>query len=117
MESAKKAAEQAQMNMKMDVKMNSNVNVTAPHVLALSKNDAVPPKYKVLVQQMIKDKLIDAEQGYTIEKKEGVLYINGVVQSKAITDKYSKALSDVQTLLIQGQKDDLNIVSTPTTEQ
>jgi beta-lactamase regulating signal transducer with metallopeptidase domain len=127
MESAKKAAEQAQMNMnmKMDVKMNSNVNstvnsnvnVTAPHALALSKNDAVPPKYKVLVQQMIKDKLIDAEQGYTIEKKEGVLYINGVVQSKAITDKYSKALSDVQTLLIQGQKDDLNIVSTPTTEQ
>jgi len=126
MESAKKAAEQAQMNMNMNVnsnvntKVNSSVNITAPHTLVLSKNDAVPSKYKALVQQMIEDKLIDAEQGYTIEKKEGVLYINKVAQSKAITDKYRKALSDVQTLLIQGQKDELNVVSsntTTTTEQ
>jgi len=135
MESAKRGAEQAQMSMNMSVNskvnskvnnsvnsnvnssVNSSVNITAPHTLALSKNNAVPSKYKALVQQMIEDKLIDAEEGYTIEKKEGVLYINKVAQPKAIADKYRKALSDVQTLLIQGQKDDLNVVSTTTTEQ
>jgi hypothetical protein len=46
--------------------------------------------YKSFVSALQKDGLIKAGEAYKIELKDNVLYINGVKQTKATTDKYRK---------------------------
>lgn len=47
-------------------------------------------KIKSFTDALEKDGLINTEKGYRLELKEGSLYINGVQQSKAVTEKYRK---------------------------
>ncbi len=48
---------------------------------------------KALAKALEADGLLQAGKPYTIELKEGVLYLNGVKQTKATTDKYNKYYS------------------------
>jgi hypothetical protein len=45
---------------------------------------------KNFTDELAKDKLIDKKKGYTIEWKNGDLYINGKEQPKDVSDKYRK---------------------------
>lgn len=66
-------------------------------------------KYKKLIDQMAKDNLIDREKGFTIEKKNGTLYINKVAQSDAVANKYSEYLNGAESIAIMGKEDNLTI--------
>lgn len=46
--------------------------------------------YKDFTNELEKDGLIDKSKGYTLELKDGYLYINGKQQSKETTEKYRK---------------------------
>jgi beta-lactamase regulating signal transducer with metallopeptidase domain len=103
METAKKEMAKAQVTM-----------TQSQHSLTLSKKEIATAKnaqskYKVLIKKMSEDKLIDAEKGYVIAVKNGVLTINGEVQPAAVKDKYNKELGDVKDLSIQGKDDNLVI--------
>ncbi len=41
-----------------------------------------------LVQRLIADRLVDESKGFVIEKKQNLLFINGVEQPSAIANKY-----------------------------
>lgn len=47
------------------------------------------------------DGIIDKNKPYTIELKDGVLYINGAKQSKATTEKYSKYYSGKKNFVLK----------------
>jgi copper chaperone CopZ len=51
---------------------------------------------KTMFTEMEKDGLIDTKAGFTVNFKDGDLFINGKKQPKAVTDKYSKYISDVK---------------------
>lgn len=57
--------------------------------------------YKGLQTALQNDGLISKNKPYTIELKEGFLYINGAKQSKAITDKYSQYYSGKKNFVIK----------------
>jgi hypothetical protein len=103
MEQAKKGIAQAQVTM-----TQSQHNLTLNKKEISTAKDA-QSKYKVLIKKMTEDKLIDAEKGYVIAVKNGVLTINGEVQPSAVKDKYSKELGNVKELSIQGKDDNLII--------
>lgn len=46
--------------------------------------------YKALKAALEKDGLIEVNKPYRIQLKDGMLYVNGVKQSKATTDKYNR---------------------------
>ncbi|WP_343667798.1 M56 family metallopeptidase [Chitinophaga sp.] len=77
------------------------------------REDAVHAKadgqYKEMIDKMAADKLIDASKGYTIQKKDGDLYINDVKQSAEVADKYKSYLKNAKKLLIAGKEDRLSI--------
>ena len=66
-------------------------------------------KYREMLDKMAADKLIDAEKGYKIEKKDGDLYINDVKQSADVADKYKTYLKAAKKLSILGKEDNLSI--------
>jgi bla regulator protein BlaR1 len=119
MESAKAAmANMSAQNMKQIVavamasaqKSMAEAKASADQGVIVSNHSAQGKnKYDELIRQMIEDKLIDNAKGYTIQKKDGVLSINGEIQPKAIADKYRKALSDDQDITIMGKDDNLTI--------
>jgi bla regulator protein BlaR1 len=51
-------------------------------------------RLKEFTQALEKDGLIDSKKGYVIEVKKGELYLNGVKQSKEISDKYRPYFKD-----------------------
>ncbi len=62
--------------------------------------------YKGLISSLEKDGLIDTSKPYKVQLKDGDLYINGVKQSKAVTDKYSKYYSGKKNFSIGDGDDD-----------
>ena len=46
--------------------------------------------YKDFTNELEKDGLIDKNKAYSLELKDGYLYINGKKQSKETTEKYRK---------------------------
>jgi beta-lactamase regulating signal transducer with metallopeptidase domain len=66
-------------------------------------------KYKKMIDQMASDHLIDREKGFSIEKKNGTLYINKVAQSEAVANKYSEYLAGAESIAISGKDDNLTI--------
>lgn len=61
-----------------------------------------------LISKMLYDGIIDKEQGYTVRKENGELYINGQLQHEAILKKYSQYMN-AETIIIKGKKDNLNV--------
>ncbi|MDQ2752211.1 MAG: hypothetical protein M3R72_04220 [Bacteroidota bacterium] len=57
--------------------------------------------YKGLQTALMNDGIIDKNKPYTIELKNGVLYINGAKQSKFTTDKYSKYYSGKKNFVLK----------------
>ena len=56
--------------------------------------------YKGLLTALQNDGLIEKNKPYKIELKNGILYINDVKQTKAITDKYNKYYSGKQNFTL-----------------
>lgn len=56
----------------------------------MEKAKAELQELKNFTDELVKDKLIDKTKGYTIEWKNGDLYINGKGQPKSVSDKYRK---------------------------
>lgn len=65
-------------------------------------------QYKTLIEKMEADKLIDRSKPFTIEKKDGQLYINGTRQPDSVLDKYRSYLHAGE-ITIKGSKDNLNV--------
>ncbi|MVT10410.1 M56 family metallopeptidase [Chitinophaga tropicalis] len=86
------------------LQQNHQAAVRADHARKL--NDE---KYHTLIDKMAADKLINVDEGYTIENKDGVLKINGVEQPAEVQKKYAGFIKSTSTLYIQGKKDILNI--------
>lgn len=103
MEQAKKEVAKAQISM-----TQSRHSITQSNKEIAATKEA-QSKYQLLIKKMAEDKLIDAEKGYVIAVKNGVLSINGEVQPAAVKDKYSKELGNVKELSIQGKDDNLII--------
>lgn len=61
-----------------------------------------------VLDEMNKDGLIDTEEDYSIEKKEGKLYIDGKKQSSKIYDKYDKLIPE-DNVKIKGGKNNIRI--------
>ena len=57
---------------------------------------------------MEKDGLLKTDQDYTIEFKNGTLTINGKVQPKEVTDKYSKYMRK-ESFTIKSEKGNVDI--------
>ncbi len=57
--------------------------------------------YKGLETALLNDGKISKNKPYSIELKEGILYINGVKQSKETTDKYSKYYSSKKNFTLK----------------
>lgn len=61
-----------------------------------------------LPKALADDGLIDVNKPYRIELKDGSLYLNGVKQSKAVTDKYSRYFSGKKNFVVKKSKDDMD---------
>ena len=59
--------------------------------------------YKALEEALKKDGLIQAGKSYTIELKNGILYLNGVKQTEATTDKYRKYYSGKKNFTLKNE--------------
>jgi hypothetical protein len=80
--------------------------------MTMTNGDAtkgVQKKYKLMLEKMTADKLIDPEKGYIITKKNGVITVNGNILSDEDADKYAEALDDAKDVAITGKKDNLSI--------
>lgn len=69
----------------------------------------ISSKYRKLVESMANDNLINVDEGFTIEKKNGVLYINGVKQSADLLKKYADVLGSADKTTIKGKGSDLSV--------
>ncbi|WP_217606695.1 M56 family metallopeptidase [Chitinophaga sp. GbtcB8] len=77
--------------------------------VARRKAEVTRARYNELVKKMAADNLLDPNKAYSIEKKNGQLYINGAQQSSAVMDKYRSYLEEGNTIILKGEKDNLNI--------
>ncbi|MBW8684833.1 M56 family metallopeptidase [Chitinophaga rhizophila] len=75
----------------------------------LTIDESTSSKYKDLISRMEKDKLIDTNKEFTVEKKDDVLTINGVRQPEAVLQKYADVIGKADALTINGKKGTLNI--------
>ena len=64
--------------------------------------------YQELIKRLDEDKLIDSDQPFTIEKKNGTLYINGTQQPANVLEKYNRYLAG-KALIIKGGKGSLDV--------
>ncbi|WP_331995276.1 M56 family metallopeptidase [Chitinophaga sp.] len=77
--------------------------------VAKRKAEVTRARYSELVKKMAADNLLDPNKAYSIEKKNGQLYINGTQQPGAVMDKYRPYLSEGNSIILKGEKDNLNI--------
>jgi len=77
--------------------------------VAKRKAEVTRARYSELVKKMAADNLLDPNKAYSIEKKNGQLYINGTQQPGAVMDKYRSYLSEGNSIILKGEKDNLNI--------
>lgn len=75
---------------------------------ATEKAKSTRKQYQELISKMAADDLIDTRKGYTIEKKNNELYINGTRQPASVLDKYRSYLR-AEKVTIKGEKDNLNV--------
>ena len=91
---------------KKDIAVQKEIKVDKDRV-AIEK--PISGKYKKMVERMAADNLINIEEGFTIEKKNGVLSINGVKQSDDVLKKYADVLGKADEATITGKGDNLSI--------
>ncbi|MCF6404718.1 M48 family metalloprotease [Chitinophaga filiformis] len=109
---AKEEMKQAQKNIRKEISVSQGANAREEirlddkHVTVDKK---ISDKYKNMVRRMAEDKLIDVDAGFTIEKKGGVLSINGVKQSDDVLKKYADVLGKADEATITGKGDNLSI--------
>jgi len=108
---AKQEIREAQKNARKEISAARNatrdeIRLDEKHVAVDRKLSA---KYKNMVKRMAEDKLINVEEGFTIEKKNGVLRINGVQQSDDVLKKYSDVLGKADEATITGKGDNLSV--------
>ncbi|UPK68581.1 M56 family metallopeptidase [Chitinophaga filiformis] len=108
---AKQEIREAQKNARKEISAARNatrdeIRLDEKHVAVDRKLSA---KYKNMVKRMAEDRLINVEEGFTIEKKNGVLRINGVQQSDDVIKKYSDVLGKADEATITGKGDNLSI--------
>lgn len=65
--------------------------------------------YEKMLGKMEKEGLIDRSNAYSVQKKNGKLYINGKRQPDEVYNKYKRYLDDAQTLSLSGSKNSLNV--------
>lgn len=58
--------------------------------------------YQGLKSALEKDGLLNISKPYSIELKDGILYLNGIKQSKTTTDKYSRYYSGKKNFTLKG---------------
>lgn len=104
---AKKEMEKARTAM-VTAQTQSHLAVTNANAAA-TKSQAIQKNYKLLIEQMIADKLIDPEKGYTISKKNDQLVVNGETLSPDAAKKYDSILKGVKDLSITGKSDNIII--------
>ncbi|WP_110055682.1 M56 family metallopeptidase [Chitinophaga sp. S165] len=100
------AQKNAQKQMIIANKQNKAIILEADHA-AIDKT--ISSKYKKLVERMAADNLINEEEGFTIEKKDGVLKINDVKQSDDVYKKYADAFGKSENVLIAGKGKNLSV--------
>lgn len=66
-------------------------------------------KYKKIVDKMAADKLIDIKDGFSIEKNDDGLKINGKLQSNEVFNKYKNLFGDADAVNILGKDDHLTV--------
>ncbi|HEY0609745.1 MAG TPA: M56 family metallopeptidase [Chitinophaga sp.] len=96
---AEMGAKRAEMNAK---RAEMNAKRAEAHAQNARK------QYQELISRMTTDKLIDPSKGYTIEKRNEDLYINGTKQPAAVMDKYRSYLG-AGKVTIKGEKDNMNV--------
>ncbi|SHN37167.1 M56 family metallopeptidase [Chitinophaga sp. CF418] len=107
MENARKEIEKAKQEIKQSQKnIRKEIVLDEKHVTVDRK---ISDKYKKMVKRMAEDKLIDVYEGFTIEKKNGILTINGVQQPDDILKKYADVLGKADEATITGKGDNLSI--------
>ena len=121
MEAAKTAMNSAEVkeamaNARIEMEKARATMVTARTQMVVASNNAVIAKtasvqnnYKLLIEEMTADKLIDPEKGYTISKKDDQLKVNGEILSADVAKKYEKNLKGVKDLSITGKSDNVTI--------
>jgi protein-disulfide isomerase-like protein with CxxC motif len=107
MATARKEMEKARTTM-MVAQAQSQTAITNGHA-AITKSAAIQNNYKLLIEQMTADKLIDPEKGYTISKKDDKLVVNGETLSEDVAKKYETNLKGVKDLSITGKSDNVII--------
>jgi hypothetical protein len=109
-EAGKKAREQMNYAMAGTTTARKQAEEARRHAeVAKHKAEVTRARYNDLVKKMAADNLLDPNKAYSIEKKNGQLYINGAQQSGAVMDKYRSYLDESNTITIKGEKDNLSI--------
>jgi beta-lactamase regulating signal transducer with metallopeptidase domain len=109
MANAKVEMEKARVTMMNAQNQNQNQVVISNKNAVITKTASVQNNYKLLIEQMTADKLIDPEKGYTISKKDDKLVVNGETLSADVAKKYEKQLQGVKDLSITGKSDNVMI--------
>lgn len=65
--------------------------------------------YKTFVDGLDRDGLIDKNKAYTIEHRNGQLFINGTQQPSTVYDKYRAFLEKNKTFTLKKTEDDFNL--------
>ncbi|RPD41639.1 M56 family metallopeptidase [Chitinophaga barathri] len=73
--------------------------------------EATNKNYRLLLEGLESDKLIDRNSSYNVEKKDGALFINGQKQPDDILKKYGQYLKN-DNVSIRGSKNELSIQTT-----
>jgi beta-lactamase regulating signal transducer with metallopeptidase domain len=55
-----------------------------------AEQKVIADSYQAMIRKMAADNLLDTNKDYSVEKNDKGLFINGVKQSNAVADKYSK---------------------------
>lgn len=106
MHEAKKEMEQA----KAEAERNKTI-VKERRIIASAGDDedgAQPEDFGAMLKSMEADGLIDRSRKYSVEKENGILYINGEKQSDKILKKYKNYLK-ANNIVIKGSKGSLNV--------
>jgi beta-lactamase regulating signal transducer with metallopeptidase domain len=111
---AQQEMKEAQKNIRKEMVISEKKDIAVQKEIKADKERAAIEKaasgrYKKMVERMAADNLIDIEEGFTIEKKNGILSINGIKQSDDVLKRYADVLGKADQATITGKGDDLSI--------
>jgi bla regulator protein BlaR1 len=107
---AQQDVKEAQKNIRKEMVISNKQNkviVTGADHATIDKT--ISTKYKKLVERMAADNLINVEDGFTIERKAGVLKINDVKQSDDVYRKYADVFGKTENVVIAGKGENLTV--------